>query len=318
VRRLMLLTTAGLYLCCNLRAQTTELQGPISGFVWDAVSKAVRALVGVPGGARVGAPVIAGVNTASIGPTGKSAIVWTGEDCVLLQFAPVGSSTMTTLGRVAEPTQIVWSQNGRTAILLHDNGELQRITIGSGTARIEPFASLSSVDSGATVLAVDATGENVVVSVRAAETAGLYRIRAGAAAQRLAVTLEPAATFADDGQLLVLDQDQKRIIRFSRDFFEIEQLAVPGLLRVAAAALSGETLLVASAEPNGIQFIDARTGEILRHVELESAPSALQPLFTSRPMYLLQRTVDTGAPAWLLDAGEEPSVWFIPAAEGIQ
>ena len=72
VRRLLPL------LCCLAMAgvsqDRSDLRGPVSRVVFDQNARALRPMLGVPGAAYLAAPLVSGIDAASVSPDGSAAL----------------------------------------------------------------------------------------------------------------------------------------------------------------------------------------------------------------------------------------------------
>src|SRR5512134_3362781 len=72
--------------------QDGGLTGPVSGMVFDADSRSLRPVVGVPGAAYLGQPAVSGLDWASVAPNGRAALVLSNAQLRLLRWSSEGSA----------------------------------------------------------------------------------------------------------------------------------------------------------------------------------------------------------------------------------
>jgi hypothetical protein len=297
-------------------AQPVDLRAPIAGFVYQKGLRSVRPVVGVSGSSRLGAPMADGLDSASVAPNNRWAIVTAGGQTRLLrglsELSPTESSPQ---GLIDQVDGVVWNRGGSFAVLQSSsNRQLQRVRLSERDAFPDPPIPISwgEVDS----LAIDAAGRQIAISVVGS---GLYLWTAGESSPTLLpVIAEPAAfAFDEEGRLYTADAATQRILRFDSESGVAEFTSLAADSSAAhpvglAVSRGGRYLLLADRTSRSVLVYDIASGSLARAIALDFAPSRFEPL-SSEPSFLLN---DPGAKEWLmiLNAGETPSVSFVPAA----
>src|SRR5687767_8802795 len=119
-------------LVCIVNAQPLDVRAPIAGFVHQKGLRSLRPIFGVAGSALLGPPLLNDVDSASISPGGKWALVTTEGRTRLLrgmsELAPMAAG-----GDLIEAVDwVVWSRSGTFAVL-HSSStrQLQRVRLSA-------------------------------------------------------------------------------------------------------------------------------------------------------------------------------------------
>lgn len=100
--------------------------GPLSGYVGDVPTQSIRPIVGVPGGAHLGAAVLQDVARAWVAPEGARAVILRQDRYFLVSGLETGIvRTEEAALEIPGPEAVVaWSADG-TAVVVGSNGRLQ-------------------------------------------------------------------------------------------------------------------------------------------------------------------------------------------------
>ena len=104
----------GLIIACS--AQDIRLSGPITGLVFDKPSQSLRQVVGMPGAAVLGQPILSDVDWASVAPSGRVAIVMRQGE-VRLFSAAADPVEVIIQGTVNSPLYSAWSADSSAVAL---------------------------------------------------------------------------------------------------------------------------------------------------------------------------------------------------------
>jgi hypothetical protein len=118
-------------------AQPGAVSGPMTGLVFDAASRAVRPILGVPGASLLGEPVIAsgGLTEARISPRQDSAVLITPDGARFVRIEGGSATPLACEGLFAAPERVVYSPSG-TAAALYAAGRAQLVTGLPGAPKI--------------------------------------------------------------------------------------------------------------------------------------------------------------------------------------
>jgi hypothetical protein len=309
--------TVALLFALAAPAQDTRVSGPVSGFVFHAASQSIRPIVWVPGSAYLGTAAAQGFDAASVAPLGKFALATQGGQLYLLRGLESGQSEPAPIeGSIDAVDRFAWSPDGASAAVY--SGDSRQAQILRNLDRAQPPAvesplDLSSTDGPVTALAFD--GKRLLAGaggVSLADSSGL---------KLLLRTSNPAALALGNGDLFVADQASNQVWMI-RNYageatpmlFADERagLSAPVGLRVSG---NGRSLSIASAGSRSVDALDISTRALLRHVDLDFAPSRMEAVGSSA-LALLNSGSD-GEPLYLLDSGldsgKDLAVYFVPA-----
>lgn len=292
--------------------ESTRIAGPTSGLVYDAPSRALRVVMGVPGAAYLGGALAVDLDGGSVSPNGRFALTIADGALNLVSLADqtmiaVGSAGCAAQGSAA----LAWSADSSLVALGCAEGA-RMFRIAGGAAERLPLAAVDGVTS----LAVDAAG----VAVFATRADGIYRIDAESA--RLLAAVENAAglVLAGADTLYAVDRAGKRVLAVDHlaTSAALRQVAgeAQGLVEPVAVGVSadGQQLFVAEAGEGSraVRVFNTATLEMRARVELDFDPARVDAL--GNGLYLLNARKDAGDTMHVLDA-RQMSVYFVPAQD---
>lgn len=297
----------GCLLAGMVAAQTLQIEGPISGFALDEASGSLRPIVGLPGAAYLGDPLIAGLTWASVAPGGASALVV--RDGVLYRVDGLArlAPAWTAIENVAlVPDRAAWSDDASMAMIYSAaTGRAQLIrNAGLQIVAAEPV-QIGQVAS----LAVDREGRII-----AGASEGVQLWNGGHAAMLLPGVRAAALTVAG----------ANLYVAAGGEIWLVEDYAVqPKPLVVAAApdpvglALSrdGRRLFIADRAGRSVLVYDLANRALLAELGLDFEPVTLARL-SGPDLWLLRMGVGPSEPLFVLKTEPEPGVWFVPAVRG--
>jgi hypothetical protein len=296
-------------------AQSASLHGPISGFVYNHSSRTVRPLFGIPSAAHIGPSVLDQVDSASIAPDGKWALITKGGHSSLMRglsdLAPTESSPG---GLIGEVDRVQWNRDGSYAVLYCSSGNrLQRVQLYDTWAIADAPLDLAPWGQ-ATALAIDPAGR-IAFGVAGL---GLYLLGAGQSPVLLSSMAGPAAV-AFDGtgrRLYAVDLDQQQIVEFddgssTLQFASFAQPDRPALIPVGMAVSGdGLYLMLADSTAQAVRVYDTASRTLAKTIPLDFIPSRFEALSPSS--FLLNGDISN---EWLLvlNARQIPDIFFVPA-----
>lgn len=299
-----------------VNAQSTSFHGPISGFVYSPVSRTVRPLFGIPGATHLGSPVLDEVDSASIAPGGKWALIAKGGHSSFMRglsdLAPAESSPD---GLIDAVDRTLWNRDGSYALLYSSSqNRLQRVRFSDSGAVADQALDLSPWGK-VTALAIDPAGRQIAFGIAGS---GLYLFEAGQSPALLSSMARPAAA-AFDGtgrHLYAADLDQQRIVEFDSgsSALEFASLAQTDATAVSPVGLTvsgdGRYLLLADSAAQAVRVYETASRRLVNTIPLDFAPSRFEALSSST--FLLN---GNNKNEWLLvlDTGQIPGVSFVPA-----
>jgi hypothetical protein len=298
-------------------AQSAGFHGPISGFAYIHGSQTIHPLLGIPGAARMGVPIIRDIDFASVGPNNDWAlIVRAGQSSLIRGLADLAPVTSSVSGLIDAVDRVVWSRDGSFAILYSSSGNLlQRIQLSATGASPDPPMDLSPWGT-VTALTIDPAGRQIAFGVAGS---GLYVFTAGQSPALLSSMAQPAvAAFDGTGQrLYAVDLAQQQICQFDSgsNALAFAPLSPPNAPAVTPIGLAvsgdGRYLLLADAAAQAVRVYDTASARVATTIPLDFPPSRFEAL-SPAPTFLLN---GDNRNEWLmlLDAGQLPGLSFVPA-----
>jgi len=317
------------------------LRGPVSGYVLDAGSRAIRPVNGLLGAALLGTalPLPFPVSAAAISSERDLALVVSGsEDRGLYLVRGLGSATPSVApvpGALPQVERIVFNA-ADTAALAYSarDRRLQMIRGLPDNAAANPAADLSRMAGTVTALAVDAAGSTAVIATVEAAPAPRGRHSGRGALYWLRMSdpdspPEPrlVSYFLAPSSLALLNQDrdvmvadaaaselalvrgfagQGEVLRWAG---ERDGVSGPAALNVSA---DGRRLFVANAGDRSLVVFDLAARSAEARLALDAVPTRLERL-PGRSTFLLNEA--GGEPLLVLEAGQSPAVYFVPARQ---
>ncbi len=298
-------------------AQSANLQGPVSGYVYFAASRSVRPLLGVPGATLIGPSLLSQVDWASVAPGGKRALVSRAGSVRLVSGLPEGEPAESSLRLIEAIDRVTWSRGGTFAALYSSaTGQLQRVRFADSDAFADPPVELSPMGPAST-LAIEPAGQQIAFGVAGS---GLYLLHSGQSPVLLSSMAHPAgAAFDESGRrLYAIDLDTKRILEFDSgsgaiEFASLAETDGPSLDPVGlAVSAGGRYLLLADRISRSVRVYETASGRLANTIRLDIAPSRFEAL-SGEPSFLLNGD-RPGDWLWILNASQNPEVYFVPAS----
>ncbi len=296
--RLCALASASVLLSAQ---ESTRLAGPTSGLLFDAPSRSIRVVVGVPGAAYLGAAVASDLDNGSVSPDGRLAVIMSAGSASLITMA---DSSTVSLGDGCEGA-IAWAADSSAVALgCTDGARLYRVSKGAATrSGLAEFR-------GAKALAVDASG----LALFAAGADGIYRV--DAESTQLLAPLD-ATSLALSGATLYAAAGKQVVA--------LDNLTGSGALRIVAGAgqgiedpsavgvsADGARLFVAERTAKVLKVFNPATSELLSSLELDFSAGRVDSLGNS--LFLLNARKDATDTVQVFDA-RQLAVYFIPTQD---
>lgn len=305
---LVLLAAAG---CAG---ETSQISGPVSGYVFDGARREVRPILGIPGASTIGDALDFGfaVSAAYVAPRQDRALVTAADGTVHLFRIQSGSAAELVLNGFARaPERVVFSPSGTAAALYH-SGSIEILNGLADSPVVTTSLELTTADSPTSMALSD---DGALVLLAWGTSVGLFA--SGANLGTLTDTAGPAAvTFAPGTHdAAVADPLGSGIVWF-RDLTgasDSQVVAVPDDTIQSATAVAfsadGRSLLVASPAGQSVTRLDLAQGTRTT-IPCACAPTALAPVGS-----LFRLTEFSGDPLWLLDTQQDPArTVFVPVA----
>jgi hypothetical protein len=297
-------------------AQSASLHGPVAGFVYQRSSRTLRPLMGIPGAAYTGAPVLNAVDGASVAPGGSWAIIVKDGHSTIIPLSGVVAGDPSDTALIDDVDRVVWSRNGAAALLYSSTAsQLQLVRVSTGAATADAPLDLSPYGP-AVALTIDPAGRKIAFGITGV---GLYAFDAGQSPALLSDMAQPAAAaFDDNGRLYAVDAATQRLLQFdpAAGASEFAVLSQPDGPTVDAAGMAvsagGRYLMLADRSAHAVRVYDTASGALSNMLALDFAPTRMDAI-SAGPIFLLNG--DAGN-EWLLllDARNIPATFFVPAS----
>jgi hypothetical protein len=166
-----------------------------------------------------------------------------------------------------------------------------------------------------TLIAVDPTANMAAIAV-GGNTSNVYLVQASAT-PTLLLTLQSASAgaFGTDGTLYLADGSAGQLWAIADPSGSANTRRLPPLqgavARPIAIAAQGDLLYIAGSDDNRIRVYSLVSFENVNELELDCAPSTLQPFTTTS--FLVNARRNPTDPVLLLQTAPVPSVLFIPS-----
>ncbi len=284
--------------------------GAVAGFVYESGARALCPVLGVPGAAYLGRPVLAEVEAASVAPNGSAALAVKAGRLHLAAGLRGGRPEVAAIeGAIEGADRFAWSPDGATAAVCRSKA--RRAQIVSNLAG-KPRAG-APIDLPGDAVALAVAGEMLLAGV-AGENGGVYLLTAGGGARRLATAARPAAMTIAGRDLYFADRERGHVWQV-RDFSgqATPLLFAEGLREPVGLQVAGKRLFVANAGDRTVEVYDLDARASIAALTLNAAPEGLEA-FGGRSLWLLNAVPAAGDPFYVLDGGaESPAIYFIPA-----
>jgi hypothetical protein len=315
--RFALLLVLALASAIELPAQTS-FSGPVEALTFDAPTRSVRAVLGLPGAASFSPALLDNLDLASVAPGQSYGLVFQSGKCLWVSGLGSKKISTSTIADVAQhPDGVVWSGNGSLAILYsRAGGWFQTIEGFPSAPAAGKLVDVSSLGGSLTALAADAPGKQIVVAL-GGDDGGVYQA-SGSDFTRLVSVAQPISlSFSSDGQTLyVLDAAKLQITAVTVASHGLQTLALPGLKNPVAIqslvdSASRPVLYVAAGSDRILRILDVASQQIVTDVQLNFQPGSVDR-FGSNSFVLAYRSQSVN-PLWLFSSTPQPSAYFVPA-----
>jgi len=309
-----------LALCPALAQDPQRIGGPAVGFVLDK-AEGVRPILGIPGAATLGQPVLPAAGFASVvlSPAGDYALALTENEQRLALLRNLSASPAAALLDVPPgASRIVLSPAGDAAALYYSDARRVEVLTGlpdspSVAWRLDlpdlgaGLAALVVSDGGSAVLAAT-SGEpsSILLFAPDVEYRPLQQIAGSPSLAFLSNSLDAVIGDGASSQVFVM-RDVKGAAEITQIGGQAEGVSRP----VAVAAAAGNRrVLVANSEPGGVVSLGL-AGEEPLAIPCSCTPTTLERLAGGAAF----RLNDAGqGPVWLLDSeSSPPRAVFVPS-----
>ncbi len=319
--RATFLFVLGLISANGLPAQQPSVGGPVEAFTFDAPTRSLRAVIGVPNAASFGPALLDNLDFASVAPLQNYGIVLEGGK--YLAVSGLGSKTISSapiVGVTAGADGIVWSGNGSLAILYSRTGRWFQTVAGfPGAPAAGALVDVSPLGGSLTAVAVDTLGKQIAVAI-SGDNGAVYQSADGQFTPLVSMVNPVSLSFSSDGQTLyALDAASVQVKAVLLGGQGVQTLALPRMTDpIAIQSLEDsqnrQLLYVAGGSDRILRIVDVASQQIVSDMPLNFRPTSLDP-FGNGGFVLASRSQGAN-PLWLFASTPQPgAAYFVPAIQ---
>ena len=297
----------------------TSVNGPVAGLVFDPQLHALRPLIGVPGAAYLGLPLVSGLDAASVAPSGFSALVVREGRILLFRGVNADPPTLELENAITDADVFAWSADGAVAAIYSSRDRSAQIWKNLATVpEVVSRMALADVPGKVVALAIGASNEHLVAALESEDQGGVYLLQAGAASSLLLRAGSPVSVITSGSDLFVADKTRDQIWQVTR----YQDRAAPMIFADAGSGLASpvgmqlsedrKRLFVANAGSKSLVAFDLETRSVIHSMALDAEPAMLGSL-GAKSVWLLNTGTEGLQPWFIADGGPSPSVYFVPA-----
>jgi hypothetical protein len=277
------------------------MSGPLAGYILDPESRSVRPVLGILGSAYVAGAVLDDVDALAVSPDGARALVSQGDSLVLVGRVHNAAFEAVPIEDTAGADKLAWSPDGSAAVAYSSSARAAQVLTGGKSSRVVDLSALEHVS----VVAIGNSGESLLIGAEG----GLYFAAKGgevrliaAIGKPVAIALAGADAFVAAGGVFEIHDyaGQAAVLTFA------EEADAVGL----QAARDGKRLIVAAARSISVYDVASRT--VAARLDLDFTPTMLSRL-GSETTFALNSGAAGVEPLYVIDAGREPAVFFVPS-----
>lgn len=318
--RLALVCFFGL-LCLDRLPAQTSLSGPVEAFTFDAPTRSLRAVIGVPGASSFGPALVDNLDFASVAPHQNYGIALENGNWVVISgLGSKSSSTLVNEGVSRYPDGVAWSGDGTLAVLYSRAGAWFQPVSGLPSApSAGVLVDVSALGGTFSAMAVDSQGKQIAVGM-SGDSGAVYQAALGQPLAPAATLAAPVAlSFSRDGQTLyALDGSSVEVSAVSLGGHGVETLALPGMknpvaIQSAVDSQNRPLVYVAGASDKILRIIDVTSQQIVEDIPLNLEPASVAPFGSSS--FVLASRAQAANPLWLFSSAPQPRAYFVPAIQ---
>ncbi|MBI2680405.1 MAG: hypothetical protein HYX25_05285 [Candidatus Solibacter usitatus] len=323
---LFIVTAVGALTLSTAAAQSPRMRGALSGFVFDPDARGVRPLLGIPGAATMGDPLLAGVDlqNAAVSPDGDYALAITNDGRGLLAILQLsGNTSVRALGaETAAGDTIELSPLGTYAVLYHHATQSLQVVKGlPGAPSLGQRMDVARHGGPLSAFAINDQG-TVLMAAPAGQVGQVYVFASDGEPHLISTVRHTADLAFINATDAVLADDRHNEVYLLRSVTGVTATLplareAQGLAHPQSVAVSRDqrTVYVANAGSADIIAINLSDGVTARYA-CPCAPSAVRRLNGTAVFRL---TEPDDGPLWLFDGDSaQPRIVFVPASKAKQ
>jgi len=320
IRSLIPIVCAGsMAICADNNA---VLLGPATGFLFDGRARAIRPMLGMPGSAYLGPPVVSNLESSSVSPDGSAALAIQAGKLTLYTGLASASPSAVYLPASIAADYFAWAP-GATAAALYSSKSAQAQIVSN---LLETPSAGAPIDLSGLADRIDAMafdGQQIVLAVASEGSSGIYTVTGQSGPQRIAFAGYPCAVVLAGADLYFADRQTQQIWQiqnYARQPAPVLFAGDPSVSSPVGMQLSadGSRLYVANAGSRSLTVYDVAARSRIESVALSFTPTRLDR-FGNTSALVLNTAGQGRAPLYVLsDANAaKPAIYFVPAPSGV-
>jgi hypothetical protein len=299
-------------------AQQASLSGPLSGFLFDNPTSSIRPIIGIAGSAYLGPSIMGGVDFASVGPNGASALVLQGGQLLAVSGLNSAAPQIAPLDAPFSPSMIIgWAKDGSRVVFASSSGGgvIQSVRWAGGLPSLDPPMDLSSIGGTISALVLDATMQRILIGIRDDAVGGVYLCDPNASPSMLAAMADPSALAlsSDGATAIATDRHNGQIMRFAVGPAPASQTVLqnPDVLTDPVGVMlsnDGKTIYIADRQ-KGVLACDVDS-QVCASIASDVVPKGFTLLAQSSVFLVSDRQTPTD-PVVVFDSGSA-AIYFVP------
>jgi DNA-binding beta-propeller fold protein YncE len=298
--------------------QQATLSGPLSGFLFDSPTSSIRPIIGIAGSAYLGAPILSGLDFASVGPNGANALVILGGQLSAVSGLNSTAPQITPLDAPFSTSMIIgWAQDGSQVVFASGSGGavIQSVRWTGGLPSLDPAIDLSSIGGTISALAVDAALQKILIGIRADAAGGVYLWDQNGSPTMLTPMADPSALAlnSDGAMAIATDRHSGLVVRFA-----VGAVPSPQPVLQNSDALSEPVGVLLSSDGKTVYIADRGKGvlacdvdsQVCSSIATDVVPKGFMLLAQSSVFLVSDRQTPTD-PVVVFDSGSA-SIYFVP------
>jgi hypothetical protein len=299
---------------------TAQIAGPLTGHIFHSPTNSIRPILGVPGGAVLGGPVVRDIRFGAVSHDGHWLLIQRAESAAMVKVGNAGLEEVPLAGLLPEIDTAAWSGSGEVVIACSSTRKtLQPIRLSGGQWVADPPLDLTGLDGRLTSLSSNYAGDRIAVGLTDPERGGLYLLSGGDSLLLMPAPLPVIAMFDGAGTLYAAGSIPGAVEVFQGgvrigSLTPASESAADAEVAGIAPTGDGKRLLVAFKDLPGLVAFDLSTGQALSEHPLDAAPNALSPISGGRWL-VLTTPRKPQEPIVLVQGGEPSATYFVPVGE---
>ncbi len=299
-------------------AQQSALSGPVEGFTFDVPTGSFRAVLGLPGAAALGSPLLSGFEFGVVAPGKNYGIAF--QDGHAIIVSGLDSSQVLTseiLDVTSRAEGALWSADGSQAILYSLTGKWIQLAAGLPDApKLNPCIDISSLGTTFAAIASDRSATRIAVAIQG-DSGGVYVMDGDRSFVPVIAAVKPISlAFSEDGRTLYVLESGGQVTELvlgdsSSRVWHIDGLQDPVAIQTARDTENRPVVYVAARADRILRAYDVSTRQAASDMQLDFEPTVIETLGNSR--FLLSPRLHNGDPLWRLTNVPRTMVYFVPA-----